>query len=168
MGQTKTVLPLFGTNMVNCTADPWLSLCPLALTQPQPTYTCWTVYPFSRTDSQSECPLFALLSFIFFKVALSIIRLTVSWVGTAFLLNVKCAFIFYGCYLYTFTEFRIFKCVLRFVEFNFHPASLLCFFFQDLKPSNVAVNEDCELRVRLNFRLNLHILHFTLQSELWL
>lgn len=32
---------------------------------------------------------------------------------------------------------------------------------QDLKPSNVAVNEDCELRVRLVFSLTLQMLHYT-------
>lgn len=36
-----------------------------------------------------------------------------------------------------------------------HPAVCLLFYLsQDLKPSNVAVNEDCELRVRMTFSLN--------------
>lgn len=40
---------------------------------------------------------------------------------------------------------------------------LLLYLSQDLKPSNVAVNEDCELRVRLTLCLNLRIFY----SKLW-
>ncbi len=41
-------------------------------------------------------------------------------------------------------------------------SSFAFYLSQDLKPSNVAVNEDCELRVRPTFSLNLQIPHFHL------